>query len=116
MELQDLRDWIVIVGLGALSLAVFVVLLIYLFVGYKTWRALRALNRLSDEQVRERLIGFNERFRGWIDEDVFTLSGLSAAGLAGVRLIRERRKPKRRRFGAVGDALGGARERLPFGR
>ena len=75
---------------------------------------------LTDEQLRERLLGFNERFREWIDADVFTISGLTAAGIGGVRRVRERRKPKRRRFGAVGEAvgeaLGGARERLPGGR
>ncbi len=116
MDLQDVRDWIVVVAVIALSLAAFVALLIYAFVGYKTLRAVRALNRLNDEQLRERLIGFNEHFRGWIEADVFTISGLTAAGMAGVRQVRERRKPKRRRFAAVGEALDGARERLPFGR
>lgn len=120
MEFQDVRDGIVIVSLIALSLMMFVALLIYAFVGYKTWRGVRALNRLTDEQLRERLLGFNERFREWIDADVFTISGLTAAGIGGLRRVRERRKPKRRRFGAVGEAvgeaLGGARERLPFRR
>ena len=116
MDLQDLRDWIVVVAVIGLSLAVFVTLLIYTFVGYKTLRTVRALNRLNDEQLRQRLIGFNERAHEWIDGDVFTISGLTAAGIGGVRRLQERRKPKRRRFAAMGEALSGARERLPFGR
>mgnify|MGYP004128933101 CR=1 FL=1 len=116
MDLQDIRDWIVVVAVIVLSLALFVVLLICAFVGYKTWRGVRALNRLNDEQLRERLIGFNERFREWIEADVFTLSGLTAAGIGGLRRVQARRKPKRRRLRALGEALGGARERLPFGR
>lgn len=116
MDLQDLRDWIVVVAVIGLSLAVFVTLLICAFVGYKTLRAVRALNRLNDEQLRQRLIGFNERFREWIDGDVFTISGLTAVGIGGVRRVQARRKPKRRRFGAVGGAVEGALGRLPFGR
>ena len=115
MDLQNLRDWIVAVSLSGLSLAIFFTLLSYTFVGYKTLRAVRKLNRLNDEQLRRRVTGFNERMGEWINDDVFTISGLTTAGREGVRRVQERRKPKRGRFAPLGDALNGARARLPFG-
>jgi|GEM_PF-5956946 hypothetical protein len=97
MELHDLRDILVSAGLIALSAAAFVLLLIYSFVGYKTWRGVRALNRLSEEQLRTRLDSFNERTRELIDDGALTGSGLTALVVGGVRAIQERRKPKRKK-------------------
>ena len=98
MDLNDLRDILISAGLIALSATAFVLLLIYSFIGYKTWRGVRALNRLSDAQLRVRLDSFNERTRELIDDGALTGSGLTALVVGGVRAVQERRKPKKKRF------------------
>ena len=102
MDLSDLRDILISAGLIALSATAFVLLLIYSLIGYKTWRGVRALNRLSDEQLRARLDSFNERTRELIDDGALTGSGLTALVVGGVRSIQERRKPKKKRFRVPG--------------
>lgn len=98
MEIQDIRDAVVIGGLLALALTLFVFLLIYAFAGYKIWRLVRLLNRLSKDQLRARIDGFNVRFAELVEEGVFTESGLLGVAVGGYRRVQERRKPKRRRF------------------
>ena len=61
MEIQDIRDAVVIGGLLTLALMLFVFVLIYAFAGYKIWRFVRLLNRLSEDQLRARIDGFNVR-------------------------------------------------------
>ncbi|MCZ6545190.1 MAG: hypothetical protein O6913_05755, partial [Chloroflexi bacterium] len=79
-------------------LTLFVFLLIYAFAGYKIWRLVRLLNRLSEDQLRARIDGFNVRFAELVEEGVFTESGLLGVAVGGYRRVQERRKPKRRRF------------------
>ena len=98
MDLHDLRDIIISAALITLSVGAFVLLVIYSFVSYKTWRGVRALNRLSEEQLRAHLDSFNARTRELIDEGALTGSGLSALVVGGVRAVQERRKPKKKRF------------------
>lgn len=98
MDLQDIRDVIVVAAVVGLSLVAFVLLLVYTFVGYKTWRGIRRLNRLHEDQLRLRLDSFNDRVGDLLEDGAFTGSGLVALAIGGVRAVRERRKPKKRRF------------------
>ena len=98
MEIQDIRDAVVIGGLLTLAIMLFVFLLIYAFAGYKIWRLVRLLNRLSEDQLRARIDGFNVRVAELVEEGVFTGSGLLGVAVGGYRRVQERRKPKRRRF------------------
>ena len=98
MQIQDIRDAVVIGGLLALAIMLFAFLLIYAFAGYKIWRFVRFLNRLSEDQLRARIDSFNVRFAELVEEEVFTSSGLLGVAVGGYRRVQERRKPKRRRF------------------
>ena len=116
MDGSEIRDWVIIIGIGALALLTFVELFVYLFVGVRVWRVVRAANRLTETQFRERVLALNRRSRELIDEDALTLSSLSALAIEGVRRVQARRKRKPRRFSAIRDAAATVRGRLPIGR
>jgi hypothetical protein len=104
MDLQELRDIVVIAAVSALSVWGAALVLIYAFISYKTWRGIRRLNRLSEQQLRDRLQAFNTRWDEWEEEGVFTPSGLAGLAFGGVRWLREKRRPKKkRRFAFLRD-------------
>lgn len=104
MDLQEIRDIVVIAAVSALTVWCAVLVLIYAFIGYKTWRGVRRLNRLSEQQLRDRLQTLNTRLDEWAEEGVFTASGLAGLAVGGVRWVREKRRPKKqRRFAVLRD-------------
>lgn len=104
MDLQDVRDVVIIAAVAALTVWCFVLVLIYAFVSYMAWKGVRGLNRLSERQLRDRLATLNARLGEWSEDGVFTGSGLLGLAFGGVRWVREKRRPKKkRRFAALRD-------------
>ena len=92
--MEDIRDWVLVVALIALGVAVFVSLLVLAFAGWKTLRGLRRLRRLHDDHVPDLLAANSDRVQA-LNEHLSSRGGLLELALSAARLLRARRKRKK---------------------